>query len=103
METVFIVNDLKVSRQERAFGLACVVPWLSRLPLYRMDMGGSVYNGSVCGQHLFAIKEYRVHTDTARSGDPTSMTWYSRQASATSYDRHGQAMSGAARSTAMVA
>jgi hypothetical protein len=50
------MNDLKVSRWTGAFGLACVVLWLSQFPLYMTGNPPSVYDGTAFGQHLFAIK-----------------------------------------------
>jgi hypothetical protein len=50
------MNDLKVRHWTGAFGLACVVLWLSQFPLYMMGSPPSVYDGAAFGQHLFAIK-----------------------------------------------
>lgn len=50
------MNDLKVFRWTGAFGLACVVLWLSQFPLYIMGSPPSVYDGAAFGQHLFTIK-----------------------------------------------
>ena len=50
------MNDLRVSHWTGAFGVACVVLWLSQFPLYMMGSPPSVYDGAAFGQHLFSIK-----------------------------------------------
>ncbi len=50
------MNDLNVYRWTDAFGLACVVLWLSQFPLYVMGSHQSIYDGAAFGQHLFTIK-----------------------------------------------
>lgn len=50
------MNDLKLSRWTGAFGLACVVFWLSQFPLYMAGSPPSVYDGAAFAQHLFSIR-----------------------------------------------
>jgi hypothetical protein len=50
------VNDLKLFRWTGAFGLLCVLCWLSQFPLYMVGSPPSVYNGAAFGAHLLAIK-----------------------------------------------
>ncbi|MFN8486250.1 MAG: hypothetical protein U0350_01580 [Caldilineaceae bacterium] len=50
------MSDQTVRRWTGAFGIACVVLWLSQFPLYMMGSPPSVYDGAAFGQHLFAIK-----------------------------------------------
>jgi hypothetical protein len=50
------LTDLKMLRLTGAFGVACVVLWLSQFPLYMMGSPPSVYDGAAFGQHLFSIK-----------------------------------------------
>jgi hypothetical protein len=52
----FSVNDVKVSHLTGAFGLACVVCWLSQFPLYMTGTPPSVYDGAAFAQHLLSIK-----------------------------------------------
>jgi hypothetical protein len=50
------MDDLKIWRWTGAFGLVCVVLWLSQFPLYMMGSPPSVYDGAAFGQHLLSIK-----------------------------------------------
>lgn len=50
------MNDLKMSRMTGAFGVACVVFWLSQFPLYMTGSPPSVYDGAAFGHHLLTIK-----------------------------------------------
>lgn len=50
------MNDLRVAHWTGAFGVACVVLWLSQLPLFMIGSPPSVYDGAAFGQHLFTIK-----------------------------------------------
>jgi hypothetical protein len=50
------MNDLSASHRTGAFGLACVIFWLSQFPLYMVGSPPSVYDGAAFGQHLLSIK-----------------------------------------------
>ena len=49
-----LLSDVKVFHCMGAFGLACVVLWLSQFPQYMTGNPPSVYDGTAFGQHLFA-------------------------------------------------